>query len=180
MVEAARTLADREILKGSVHFEKGDIRMRPDMSERFDLIYTERVLINLKDWEAQKMAIEYITSLLKPSGLYVMCENSQNGLEKINVIREQIGLDKIEPPWHNIYFRDEDLSILSIPWADLEAVNCYSSTYYFLSRIVNAWLAELQGREPDYEAPVNKLAFIVPSFGDMAQGRIWLWRRSAE
>jgi len=107
-----------------------------------------------------------------------MCENSQNGLDRINSLRREIGLESITTPWHNRYLLDTELSQLDIPGVRLERVNFYSSTYYFLSRIINAWIASNEGKEPDYEAPINQLALRLPAVvGDFGQGRIWLWRR---
>jgi len=176
MIQAANDLQANETLRGSVRFMVGDVSTLDEMNEGYDLIYTERVLINLQDWQAQKKAIADITAKLRPMGVYAMCENSINGLTKINELREMVGLPAINPPWHNIYFKDEDLAGLTIPGIRLEKVDCYSATYYFLSRVVNAWLANEEGKEPDYNAAINKLALKLPTFGDTAQGRIWLWR----
>lgn len=179
MVQAARSLVAKETLLGKIDFMVGDVGMLPELETRYDLIYTERVLINLESWEAQKKAIADITGLLRPGGVYAMCENSVEGLGKINELRELVGLPAITPPWHNIYFRDDDLRELKIPGIQLEKVDCYSATYYFLSRVVNAWLAQEEGREPSYDAAVNRLALKLPALGDTAQGRIWLWRKTA-
>ena len=180
MVQAANLIVAEETLCGKVTFMVGDVGTLDDLGEKYDLIYTERVLINLKDWEAQRKAIVDITHRLRPGGAYVMCENSMNGLEKINEFRGFVGISPINPPWHNIYFKDEDLNALEIPGIKLEKVDCYSSTYYFLSRVVNAWLAKEEGKEPAYDATVNRLALKLPAFGDMAQGRIWLWRNTLD
>jgi hypothetical protein len=107
-----------------------------------------------------------------------MCENSQDGLDQINSLRQRVGLSGITPPWHNRYLRDAELEQASFPGTKLEGVNTYSSTYYFLSRIVNAWLAAQGGREPDYDDPINQLALRLPSIGSLGQGRIWLWRKA--
>ena len=61
-------------------------------------------------------------------------------------------------------------------WAD---DNDYSSTYYFLSRVVNAAVAAEAGEDPDYDSFINRLALKLPPMGDMGQGKIWLWRRKA-
>ena len=180
MVSAANKLAVGQKLCGSVTFRIGDVRKLEEISDRFDLIYTERVIINLPSWELQKKAIADICNLLAPNGLFVMCENSQDGLDKINSFRNSVGLTSIVPPWHNRYLRDVEVAQISIPGIRLDGVNCYSSTYYFLSRIVNAWLAAQDGKEPDYDAPVNHLALKLPPIGDMGQGKIWLWRRASQ
>jgi ubiquinone/menaquinone biosynthesis C-methylase UbiE len=177
MIAAATAMLGDRTLLGSVKFQVGDIQTLSGFSQRFDLIYTERVLINLPDWAAQQKAILDITELLDTGGLYVMCENSQDGLGQINALREQVGLPAIIPPWHNRYLRDAELEQLNLPAVKLAGINDYSSTYYFLSRIVNACLAAEEGRDPEYDAPINRLALRLPSIGNLGQGRIWLWRK---
>jgi ubiquinone/menaquinone biosynthesis C-methylase UbiE len=176
---AGSTLAGQQ-LKGSAKFQVGDVLGSLGFTERFDLIYSERVLINLPDWTAQRQAILNITGLLADEGVYVMCENSQDGLAQINSLREQVGLPAIIPPWHNRYFRNSEVEQISLPGVILEAINDYSSTYYFLSRVVNACLAAQEGKDPDYSAPINQLALRLPPIGDFGQGRIWLWRKRGE
>ena len=54
MINAANDLAQNQNFKGSVQFQVGDVQSLAEISERFDLIYTERTLINLPDWSAQR------------------------------------------------------------------------------------------------------------------------------
>ncbi len=179
MVAAARSLAKGADIKGSIDFKVGDLRQLANFDRSFDLIYTERVLINLPDWNAQREALERITSLLSLGGLYVMCENSRDGLDRINALRSRLRLPEVVPPWHNRYLQDAEVGELRIQGVKLEGINYYSSTYYFLSRVVNAALAANEGKEPDYDAEVNQLARSLPSIGELGQGRIWLWRKTA-
>jgi len=177
MIKSARKLADESILRGRVRFEVSDVRKLPSSEASFDLIYTERLLINLHDWPAQAKAIQDITARLKPGGCYLMCENSQDGLDRINELRETCGLDAITPPWHNRYLRDSEVAALHIEGLKLAEVNCYSSTYYFISRVVNAWLAAQEGEEPKYDAKVNQLALLLPAIGEFGQGKLWIWEK---
>lgn len=180
MVEAARALGQSTPgLRGAVRFDVGDLTTLSGHGECYDLIYTERVLINLKNAEEQMVAIGRIGGLLAAGGVYVMCENSQDGLDRINDLRVAAGLPAISPPWHNLYFRDGELEALSLSGLTLERVIPYSATYYFLSRVVNAWLAAKRGVQPAYDAEINQLALLLPAFGDTAQGKLWLWRRDA-
>lgn len=180
MVAAATSMAAGQSLRGSVSFRTGDVREMPEIHQAFDLIYTERVLINLPDWDSQRRAIANITRLLVPGGTFVMCENSQDGLASLNRLRERVHLPEIAPPWHNRYIRDSEIAELHFDDVTLEAVNDYSSTYYFLSRVVNAALAAKAGREPDYDSDINQLALRLPSIGDCGQGRVWLWRKHSD
>lgn len=178
MVHQAQKMLNASSLKGKVKFSVLDILNLDYMENQYDLIYTERVIINLMEWEIQKKAICNIFKLLKPGGAYLMCENSQNGLDEINRLREAVGLDKYSSPWHNRYLREEEIVNMREDNIVLESIDCYSSTYYFLSRVVNAALAHSQGRQPDYEAPINHLSKKLPSIGECSQGKIWVWRKT--
>ena len=178
MIEAAQRSARKETLRGTVTFKVGDIRNLPDDLGLFDLVYTERVLINLPDWSAQQDTLRELARLLNAGARYVMCENSQNGLDQINRLRQQIGLPQITTPWHNRYLVDEEVESLVMDDLKLEEKQAFSSTYYFLSRIVNAWMAQQERREPAYDAPVNRLALKLPAVGDTAQVKIWVWRKT--
>lgn len=178
MIAKAKYLLKNSQIKGKVEFVVADVRSLPDVNEKFDVIYTERTIINLTRWSDQKKAIINIFGMLKKGGLYLMCENSQDGLDRVNMLRKNIKLSVIDPPWHNRYLRDKEINKISVSRIKLEKVVYYSSTYYFLSRVVNAWLAQQKGKEPDYESSINKLALRLPSIGEIGQGRIWLWRKS--
>lgn len=177
MIKSAQSLAEKTPTKGRVRFEVADVRELVAAESGYDLIYTERVLINLPDWPAQAKAIKDIVQHLNPGGRYLMCENSQDGLDRINELRVACGLSEIMPPWHNCYFRDAEVSSIDLENVRLVDVECYSATYYFISRVVNAWLAAQEAEEPRYEAKVNQLALLLPSVGDYGQGKLWTWER---
>ena len=165
-------------LKGSVSFWQDDINLMKPLVKKYDVIYTERMIVNLLTWGEQRKAIKLIFSMLKHGGIYVMCENSHNGLQEINHARLSIGLQPIVAPWHNRYLIDDEILSIEYPGISLEDINYYSSTYYFISRIINAWDAKQQGNsEPDYNSPCNRLALELPPMGNFGQGRIWIWRK---
>ena len=121
--------------------------------------------------------ISLLISKLRDGGRYLMCENSQTGVNEINKARKELGLDEIIPPWHNRYLNDfEVLKFITEKGLSLKCINSYSSLYYFLSRIVNAQDAKEKGKQPDYESNINKIALLLPwqIIGDtFAQGKIW-------
>jgi ubiquinone/menaquinone biosynthesis C-methylase UbiE len=177
MVKTAEQAAAGGALLGTIQFREGDVTDIRSLAGDFDLVYTERVIINLPDWETQKKAITELAGLPRPGGLYVMLENSQDGLEEINALRQRVGLKPVVAPWHNRYLKDSELQNFRIPGATLEKVIFFSSTYYFLSRVVNAALAAREGKEPAYDSPVNQLALQLPAIGEMGQSRAWVWKR---
>lgn len=178
MIAAAKGLAEGHSFKGRVEFMVGKVPGIVEAFDACDLAYTERTIINLQTWDEQQRAIREIGNLLKPGGLFLMCENSQDGLNELNDLRERVGLSRIQPPWHNRYLVDEELAGGTFGVLELERIEYYSSTYYLLSRIVNAFLSAQRGEEPQYDSPVNELALKLPPIGQLGQGRLWIWRRS--
>ena len=104
-----------------------------------------------------------------------MCENCQDGLDKVNELRACLELAEIKRPWHNRYFSQGEIMEFSEDGGVLEKIEHISSTYAFLSRVLNAGLSRDSNVEPKYDAPINKLALKLPSFGEIGQTKIWVW-----
>ncbi len=122
MIDSASTLAADAGLKGQVTFFVEDIMDFESGTEAFDLTITERVIINLGTWDHQRRAITNMTRPLKQGGLYLMSENSLDGLEAVNDLRERIGLYRIAPPSWNRYLRDEEVNALALPDVVLDRI----------------------------------------------------------
>jgi SAM-dependent methyltransferase len=177
MILEAKKLQKKKKLSNRVSFFLADIKKKLEIKPVYDLVFTERMLINLDSWESQKKSIIKLVNYLKPKGSLVLLENSATGLKRINDYRSMLGLKKIKAPWHNLYLDDKKMLNFKIKNCKLMEIIPYSSTYYFLSRVVNAWLANEKGTEPNYNAKINKLAFKLPSISDCAQGKIYLYKK---
>ena len=92
-------------------------------------------------------------------------------------MRKKINLPEIQEPWHNNYIDEERLDGESLDLTLIDKIY-FSSTYYFLSRIVNAHLSNLNNEKPSYDSPINKLALKLPYFGETAQSVLWIWEKS--
>jgi SAM-dependent methyltransferase len=167
--------SDKMILQASRDAPDIDFRVGElfDIEGEWDVIYTQRCLINIED---QEQAFQTIADHLAPNGRYLSVECSQDGLDAINSMRVAADLPKISPPysWHK-YLRDSDLS--EIECLDLLECREFSSTYYYLSRVINAALAKAHGEEPRYDDPINQLALELPSVGPWSQTRLWIWEK---
>jgi ubiquinone/menaquinone biosynthesis C-methylase UbiE len=179
MIADAKQRAVGATLKGTLSFEVKDIRDDAIGAAGFDMAITERVIINLLSWQEQADAIKTIVNHLKVGGRFLMMENSATGLARINELRALCGLEPMEAPWHNRYLDDAEVAALQIPNARLVEVVPYSATYYLVSRVVNAWNAKMTNTELRYDSPINQLGLILPSLGDTAQGKLWIWERTA-
>ena len=162
----------------NINFFVNDIEKLDSIKDSYDLIISKRALINLKTYYKQISAIENISKLLNDKGTFLMCENSLNGLKKINEARAALSLPEIKIPWHNKYF-DESALEEDINSLTLIKKKHFSSLYYFLSRIVNAYDAMAEGTEPKYDARINRIAQLWDEefIDDFAQGVLWVWTK---
>ncbi|HNJ35760.1 MAG: class I SAM-dependent methyltransferase [Leptospirales bacterium] len=174
MVSAATENA-RQALISDINFFVHDLNEVDSLEKKYDLVVSKRALINLSDYNTQVEVIKRISKVLKPGGLFLMCESSKRGLDTINTARVSLELDQITPPWHNVYIDDDKLASEALPLELAQRLD-FSSTYYFLSRVVNAKMAKMNGSLPDYDSPINKWALQLPVFGQMGQTILWIWR----
>lgn len=135
------------------HLDSVSPELPEKLGQKFDKIITKRLLINLKGRDKIK-AIENIYTMLKDNGTYIMIECFTEPLKRINDIRSKINLDEIKVKYFNEYLSHDFLKNINDKFEIEESVD-FASLYYFISRIFNAYLSE---GNPDYYAPINKLA----------------------
>lgn len=87
-----------------VTFQQGDVRKLQFEDESFDVIFTERCIINLLTWEEQQLALNEMHRILKKGGYILFMESFTEGYETLNKARRELGLDDIPMPHHNLYF----------------------------------------------------------------------------
>lgn len=129
-----------------VDFHVGNVLKLEFEDERFDIVYSERCLINLDTWQKQKQAIDEIYRILKKDGIYVMIECFVEGLLSVNEARKSVGLPPIEQPFHNKYFNKNELfkyiqnKFVDLGIKDKNFKKIYRpnflSSYYFGSRVL--------------------------------------------
>ncbi len=126
----------------------------------FGVIYTQRCLQNLPDYDTQRGAIDHLLARLAPGGTLILNECSKDGVAQLNGLRQRLGLKPIEgiEPWHNCFMRDDWLA------RDYNAqVRYISSTYMFAAKIIHKRLA--------------KVAKYLPSVGRFGYDRFYLIQR---
>ncbi len=134
-------------------------------SEKFDIIISERCLINLKDWEEQKQALLEMKRCLKPGGKIVFVENFQEGLKSLNELRAGFGLHEIKVKWHNRYLKMTEFEPFIGDHFDVMHMENIGNLYYIISRVVYAAMAKSEGKEPSYDHILNQIASDLPTLG---------------
>jgi len=174
---AKKNLVKEKNLKGRVKFLVGDVRnlsTHPEIKQKFDYLVSERCLINLLNWKQQKQALLEMKKLLKKDGGIVLCENTQEGLQRLNQLRNKLKLFSIKVRWHNYYLPQKKLLEFARKYFKVEEINNIGSLYYIISRVVYAKLVDLEGKEPQYLHPINKIASQLPSIGDYSPNYIFI------
>ncbi|MDO8470747.1 MAG: class I SAM-dependent methyltransferase [bacterium] len=165
-----------EFIEGDVLALRKVARLR---NEKFDYIVSERCLINLLNWEQQRQALLSLKKYLKKNGRIILTENTQEGLSRLNILRQSLNLPEIKVRWHNYYMPQEKLIRFAKENFIVEEVKNIGSLYYIISRVVYAKLAALKDQEPKYLHPINQIASQLPSLGDYSPNYIFLLKNKS-
>lgn len=120
-----------------IKFIHGDIR-NLNLNESFDIIITERVLVNLLSPRQQHKATQEIKKVMNEHSWYLMIESFHQEWRNLNEIREEVKLDPIKISKHNLYLKNKLIrKMLNEGYQELEPVlpSNYLSTHFFLSRV---------------------------------------------
>lgn len=179
MVKLARQKALSESLSERVEWYQRGVPPVPNEWGPFDVAYSQRCLINLTDVEQQKEAVLSVKDTLKSGGMYIMMECFDEGAQETNLLRRRLGLQSMEAPWHNLFFQLHEVKSWSTEEFYVEKVVHVSSTYHFLSRVVNAKLAANSGEALKYDAAINLLAAQLPQdIGEFGPVKACIWRKA--
>ena len=120
---------------------RGDARALPYPDAFFDLLYSERCLINILDWKGQKKALTEIQRVLRPGGYCLLIECFTDGLENNNRARRELGLPDIAPAYHNRYMeKNRFLAAIQGRFAVVqpESLDHYARGYRFRSNFLSS------------------------------------------
>lgn len=120
-----------------------DARLEFPFTGTFDIIITERVIINLLKWEWQHTALTSISNRLNTGGLYLMAESFHEPWMELNKARREMVLEEIPVSNHNRYLKEMVVNYLhDLGLSEIEALTPKNqlSTHFFNSRILHSAL----------------------------------------
>jgi hypothetical protein len=150
------------------------------MADDYDIIFTDRCLINLNTDELQTTAISELCNRLKPGGHLLMIENSQQTYDRQNRARELGGLEPRSPAEFN-HFYNEDVILPHLQSIGMEVqeiedlISLHDLVLYVLVPMIN-------DGKVDYDHPLvqaaTQLNIAVSSempgaFGQFGQNRLY-------
>ena len=119
----------------------GDARALPYEQGLFDVVYSERCLINILDWQGQEKALREIHRVLKPGGYYLMIECFTDGRDNNNLARRQLGLPDIPEAYHNKYI-DKELFLAAVKGhfevVEPQSLDRYARGFQFRSNFLSS------------------------------------------
>jgi ubiquinone/menaquinone biosynthesis C-methylase UbiE len=166
---------------------RGDVCAMSFKDAVFDVVISERVIINLLDETDQELAFREVARVLKPGGWFICVEGFATPLANINEARAELMLPEIRQPHHNRWFTDEDwtryldnrfavVSPLSIAEKDPPPEPNFLSTHYFVTRVVHDLLRPEGGAIRNTHF-AEFLSSVLPNHGDYAPVKLYLLRR---
>jgi SAM-dependent methyltransferase len=144
----------------NVDFELKDVANLEFSPKSFDVVISQRCLINLPTWEAQQKAISDIASVLRTGGYFFLQEGTQQGRERLNQVREMLGLKRMPDVPYNLDFDEEQLWPFVHRYFGIVEVRRFG-IYDLVSRVVHPLL--VSPLEPKYNAEINRIARQVSS-----------------
>ena len=160
-----------------------DVRALSLPSDSFDVVVTERCLINLLDADAQGKAVAELARVLRPGGFAILVEAFTDGLANLNRARDELGLPANEAPYHNLWFEKERfLSYLEGRFrfvggtadGSLPAQN-FLSSHYFVSRVLYPSVTK---REVLYNTEFVKFFRFLPPYGEYSPIQIFFLQKT--
>jgi ubiquinone/menaquinone biosynthesis C-methylase UbiE len=152
MVAAADSVKEQKrIPDDRLRFQVGNVLELSLPPDSFDVVFTDRCLINLNTDALQQQAIRALARLVKPGGQLLMIENSQQTYRLQNQLRELVGLPSRTPAEFN-HFVDESTLLPFLPSAHLELFEI-EDFITFHDLVLYVLVPMMNGGKVDYEHP---------------------------
>ena len=180
MIANARKRLDAQPeLKDRVSFIVGDVTQLESVcgNSVYDVVTSDRCLINLETFDMQAHAIASIAKHIRPGGYYIAIENFIEGHDNMNKARHAVGLAEIPVRWHNLYFREQEFVAAATHFFDGISFKDFSSSYYFATRVIYSAMCQMRKEELDYNHEIHQLAPHLPWTGAFSPIRMAVMRR---
>ena len=171
----------RERLSGrkNILCKQVDFLGQYELDHDYDVVVSQRFLINLMEWKLQQQVLLDLVSRLKQGGHLLMLEGSKQGVNSLNEFRKAFGLEPIPVKWHNLFF--DDLTLIdfmqehSMTLVEEDGLG----TYFLLTRGIRPvldqtldWNAEFNQR-----AAEPRTAELLQLGSKFSRLKLWVFRK---
>jgi SAM-dependent methyltransferase len=165
--------------RNNVTLKKVDFIGNYHLDDDYDVVVSQRFLINITDWELQKKIILNLMGVLKKGGLLIMLEGFVQGVAELNMFRELMTLPPIPVPWHNLFIDEE----LLIPFMSERGFNLVDNdglgSYFLLTRGVRPSLDTKLNWDCDFnKAAISKdVAGLLGVKSRFSRLKLWVFQK---
>ncbi|HEV2415042.1 MAG TPA: class I SAM-dependent methyltransferase [Candidatus Dormibacteraeota bacterium] len=131
MIERAR----RSFGEKNNRFIEDDVLSPRVVQDEYDCVVCVRVLINLPDTAAQKLALENMTRMVRSGGLLLLAEGFREGFEELSDLRAKVGMPPVVPAAINHYSSWHDVEGFITSTFDIQRT-WHLGMYDYLTRVV--------------------------------------------
>ena len=171
-------------LKNNIKFDIADATKIKNIiyekfnGQKFDIIITDRCLINIPSVEKQYDTIKQISECLNENGVYIAIENFAETNNNFNELRKKFNLEEIPVRWHNFFFEEKKFLSQNKKYFNNIEFRDFSSSYYLATRIIYSAVCQIENKEPDYNHEINKLALNLPCIGNFSPIRLVILKKA--
>ncbi|HXP31156.1 MAG TPA: class I SAM-dependent methyltransferase [Stellaceae bacterium] len=186
MVAAARENGRAGGVEARLRFFVGDALHLDEIAglgSAYDLVFTDRCLVNLNTVEQQKLGITALAAKLRRGGHLLMIENSLTTYGKQNRLRELLGLPPRQPADFNLFFDETEIRPhIRATGLELIDVEDFLSLHDLMLYVL---VPAINGGAVDYEHPLvqaaaklnQEMSATEPGgFGAFGQNRLFVCR----
>jgi SAM-dependent methyltransferase len=171
----------RERLYGlkNVTLKKADFLGSYDLDCDYNIIISQRFLINLMEWELQQKVLLDLMGMLAKGGRLLMLEGSRQGVDSLNEFRSALGLDAIPVKWHNLFFDDQKLTdFMTNHGYELVAEEGLGA-YFLLTRGIRPALDQKLNWDCEFNrlAAASKMKDLLQLGSNFSRLKLWIFQK---
>lgn len=157
MIEAAKQKQSEDGIPAvQLNYVVGDALELKNIGDPFDVIFTDRCLINLNSWDLQQQAYRQMASFLTQDGYLATIENSSDARARQSRLRTDMGLPDRPVDKFNTFIADGKFEELAHELGlSVVAAQNISTLHDLLLYIL---LPMINGNTVDYEHPIIEAA----------------------
>lgn len=160
-----------------------DLEKNKNLKNVYDIVFTDRCLINLNSKNLQLAGINNILRKLNRGGYFIMLENSIQNYARQNEVRKLLGLTARKPVEYNLFIDENAIMPQIKKIAKLISIDDFGSLHDIVSYIL---IPLINRGAVDYNHPLLKAAADFSMalstdydnrFGSFGQNRLFLFRK---
>lgn len=175
-------------LSKNIEFNIADVLALTNCTEienQYDLVFTDRLLINLNSWQIQQQGVIQLLSRVKIGGYLLIIENFTEAYGNQNYLRNLIGLQSRIPDSYNKFIDEAKLESFACDELGLKLVSVenFGSMHDLLLYVL---LPHVNGGEVIYNHPLmesvtllleNIPEKLINEFGNFGQNKLYLFEK---